>query len=360
MASGDDPYAGQPSAYVGSFAQTLAASPSGTLFPSPRKLWAASPAENPDLFSRAPWFDSIACRDERLIRTYVDGAGLLPGDVPFYATQSAEWRLRVAIDRHSLIAHRRQATGCYPECHADRGVARKQFFNRVFGKLQWFAGSIPTPPRYRFDTWFYRTRGEAEYGDQLASLGSIVDTWSSHLPVVRQAAVLYKKSFLNPGFRWVKKQNIPFWTSTVRIERRFRSRLGVLVPWHNDEAEFIKNTQLPHRYIRLPTWWSRWEVPQGCWADLGPTPAYLGTRIIQDPSSGWWSVVLTEWVTHVAAFLLWEVYDTHRLWWIPYMVLESILYLDLSIPLGGAANYAEVRDLMEVLSRVSWNDVPVG
>ena len=242
-----------------------------------------------------------------LLNTYIDGAGLLPGEVPFRAVLTAEWRLRIAADRHGLIAHRRQATGRYPEFSVDRGIAREQFLSRMFGKPQWFARSIPTSPNYRFDTWFYRTRGEADYGDRLASMGSMVDARPSHMPVVQQEAVLYTKPFLNPDFRWSKKQNIPFCVSTVRIEYRFCSRLGILVPCHNDEAEFIKNTQRPHRYISLPNWWSRWEVPQGCWADLGPTSTYLGTRILKDPNSGWWSVVSTKWVTHIAAFLLWEV-----------------------------------------------------
>ena len=36
------------------------------------------------------------------------------------------------------------------------------------------------------------------------------------------------------------------------------------------------------------------------------------------------------------------------------------MYLDLSVPLSGAANYAEDHDLLVVMARVSWNEVPIG
>lgn len=43
---------------------------------------------------------------------------------------------------------------------------------------------------------------------------------------------------------------------------------------------------------------------------------YRGSDIFAIPSSAWWVVHCTGWVVSVFSFVVWEVYDLFRLWWI--------------------------------------------
>ena len=48
---------------------------------------------------------------------------------------------------------------------------------------------------------------------------------------------------------------------------------------------------------------------------------------------------------------LFDVYDTYRLWWVPFDVIafERTLGLDMTVALGSESNVAEFLKLLEVL-----------
>ena len=59
------------------------------------------------------------------------------------------------------------------------------------------------------------------------------------------------------------------------------------------EAGGISRSHYANRYQRLPSWWGRFDVCQGFWAEIGPIIIYFG-RHLSDPRHGLWVVFLTE------------------------------------------------------------------
>lgn len=113
------------------------------------------------------------------------------------------------------------------------------------------------------------------------------------------------------------------------------------------------------RYVPLPRIWADYEVCQGCYIELPPSITYIGSRLCNNSFSGWWSVFLTEWVACAAAFLVLEVYDQYRLWFLPPSVRTSIRALYLSVILGGGGIQNEVISLLDAMDQVHWNAVPI-
>ena len=71
--------------------------------------------------------------------------------------------------------------------------------------------------------------------------------------------------------------------------------------------------------------------------------------------SGCWVVAYTEHVAEVAVWLLWEVYDSMRLWWVSPSVIRGIRALDLLLVLGCQANVDELHSLLDVIE-TTWFD----
>lgn len=89
-----------------------------------------------------------------------------------------------------------------------------------------------------------------------------------------------------------------------------RAWCGILVQWHQPEAEVISTSEQVNRWSVLPRWFKDWEVAQGFWAELGPPLAYIGSALLADKTSGWWVVVLTSSVVEVWVYKIWEALDT--------------------------------------------------
>ena len=68
-------------------------------------------------------------------------------------------------------------------------------------------------------------------------------------------------------------------------------------------------------------------MPTHCYVDSPPVLAYAG---LMAPESGWCVVYHTERVAKIACFILWDVYDRHKLWRTLKREIDWIRSLDLA------------------------------
>lgn len=59
------------------------------------------------------------------------------------------------------------------------------------------------------------------------------------------------------------------------------------------------------------------KVSSSCLAELPAVLTYLGSYLCTDAQSDLWIAFYTEWAARVAAYLLWDVYDTYSIWYFP-------------------------------------------
>lgn len=84
--------------------------------------------------------------------------------------------------------------------------------------------------------------------------------------------------------------------------------------------------------------------------------AYIESVIIESPPYGWRVVVLTEWVTSVAGYFVWEEFETRRLRLLPYGVLNAKDFLYLTIMRGTLA-IGDDRWFVAVIRQIDWGQV---
>ena len=89
-------------------------------------------------------------------------------------------------------------------------------------------------------------------------------------------------------------------------------------------------------------------------AELPPVVTYKGSELMRDMESGYWRLFFTEHAARVAAWVLWDVYDTFRLWYVPRRVRAAIRQLNLQYLLGAASNERELHRLLSVIESVDW------
>ena len=90
-------------------------------------------------------------------------------------------------------------------------------------------------------------------------------------------------------------------------------------------------------FVAITSHWRSIEVPRGLYAELPPIFSYAMSRFLDDRDTGLWVVVFTEFAANVAAFVLWDAYDSRRLWCLSRHMIGFIRELDLSGILGSAA-----------------------
>ena len=142
----------------------------------------------------------------------------------------------------------------------------------------------------------------------------------------------------------------------LRWERSIRGSYGYLVPYQCVEFTMFCVFARATRYVSLPRDWREWEVPLGFLVELPAVLTYFGTRLMRNTDLAW-VLFQTEWVINVAAALLWEVYDTYRLFWLPQRLCEGIRSSDLNWLLGSKKNADELLDLVSVIENVDWSRV---
>ena len=192
--------------------------------------------------------------------------------------------------------------------------AKEAHVRLVYQRMNRTVGTVIVPAplagEHDLDTWYFRTEGEAGYGEKLMKLDysrfrGMIDA--------HQEALCFDRPILRAEFCYVRKNHQEQFWDLIRWEPRARSRLGILVPYQMVEAERIHRNHYPSRYVVHTKVWESLEMPRGCLVELPPAITYLGSRFIVYPHIGVWVVVITEWVARVAASILWEAYDIFRL-----------------------------------------------
>ena len=350
-----EPASSDTSSYVYQSATARINAPSTRFdFPAYADIVDLSPYRNEDLplLAKAPWFHPYAVKDDALLNHYVV-AGELPGEIPIFAVRTFDWVYRFAVPDNLLLYRS-------PAERKDPSLARQAYVKLLFQRMGRTIGRelVPEPTQNEFilDTWMFRTEGESSYGANLMAFNA--DRYRGS-PTVSQDCLLWERPVLRAEFRYLRKRdNTVFW-DMLRWERRARSRHGYLLAYQMIEVDRIRRNRLHNRYVSIPQHWSACEVPEGFLAELPPVLTYLGSVMMQDSVSGLWTLFYTEWIVKIAVFLLWDVYDSHRLWFLPRQVRDYAKELDLSFPLGSRKNNAEFRYLISIIESVNWDDVPL-
>lgn len=111
----------------------------------------------------------------------------------------------------------------------------------------------------------------------------------------------------------------------------------------------------------IPSWSREWKAAQGFWAELPTALAYVGSTIIANEDFSGWVAHCTGWVIIVDLYLVWDAYDTGRLWWIPTTVrgaLRSFPESSLLVYLGtdGLVNR---KHFLYIIDAARWDVVSI-
>lgn len=81
-------------------------------------------------------------------------------------------------------------------------------------------------------------------------------------------------------------------------------------------------------------------------------------RELLDLDSPWWIVTYTKLAPKTAAFVLFDVYDSCRLWALSREMIQGILYLNLKTVLINVGNERECLTLIDAIERSYFRDLP--
>lgn len=112
-------------------------------------------------------------------------------------------------------------------------------------------------------------------------MSGFIDEWFS----MGVTAVLWTHCLLSVDYNTATKTIIDFSADTVLYECRNLSNSGYFVMYHNVEDEFCRPSARHGRYVVMPIFWCKREVPQGFWAGLAPHLVYFWLTIIANAYS---------------------------------------------------------------------------
>ena len=116
--------------------------PTNMRFATPMQLRASRIQDDPELFSRAPWFHAAHLDNEFLLHTYTDVQGNFPGGVNLSMTRSFEWRNRVAMYESDFVRFRRRwHMGRWYGNPIANGI-RRSWIEAIAARLKTRGGSI--------------------------------------------------------------------------------------------------------------------------------------------------------------------------------------------------------------------------
>ena len=121
------------------------------------------------------------------------------------------------------------------------------------------------------------------------------------------------------------------------------------IPFSCPQAWEITRDARRRGFSKLIEAWERFEVAQGCHSEL-PTVFSYKTSALMRRDYGYWVVDFTEQACKVAAFILFDVYESLRLWWLSPTLIAAMRALDLSFVLGSQANAEELYRLLDVIA----------
>lgn len=86
------------------------------------------------------------------------------------------------------------------------------------------------------------------------------------------------------------------------------------MPYQELTVYAFRNGKRDRAFFKLPTLFSRTEVPQGCCVELAADVFYIGNCLKQEGNSGWWNLFYVAQLMKISTCLLQDVYDTYRFW----------------------------------------------
>ena len=226
------------------------------------------------------------------------------------------------------------------------GKLRIGYIRAIHARLSRTPCSIRIPAALSLDTWCFRTRDEIPYCDQLATLD--VSVWDGYTIHVSQAALCWESPLLRHEFRYLSREGTAF-DVAVKWKRRFRRRTGYLVPYQCVEPEKLTSQTRASRYVAQTPHWEMIEVSNYAHVGLPPCITYVGSRLKQDVTSGWWVVAYSKYVAGMAVLALQEVYETQRIWRFSKRVCRYMRQLDISLVLGSRTNYGELLKYVSLI-----------
>ena len=313
--------------------------------PSALTLLDKDPFREPELFSQAPWFIPVLWKDKELINEYVTARDL-PGRLPVRALSFPEWDLRFVVPDHAVLRQK-------DETHER---ARIELTRLLYKRLRRIHEGYPVGRDMAFDTWNFRSGGESRYGVYLSRLNA--SNWKGPVRATERA-LCFARPLLRADFRTTRKSHSYEFVEMIKWERKTRTRTGFLVPYQMVEIDRITHRARIGRYVKIPDWFGEVEVCRGMQVDLPPVLTYRGIELIDDPESGLWTVFYSEWLVKIAVFLLWEVYDQCRLWFLPTRVITDLRNMRIKDELGSEYNVVELKDYLDRIESTDWTQVPV-
>ena len=178
---------------------------------------------------------------------------------------------------------------------------------------------------------------------------------------VDAAAECWARAVLPADFRY-QRRACDYWDVEVRLERRAQSVLGRFVPYHLRCAFTLREHARDRLFVRLPQTYANLAMPHGFKIELEPIFSYKSGALIDDPTSGLWTVAYTERVVRICSGLLFDVYDTFRLWWVPPDVIAFARQLEhgMVTALGSESNVCELLELLSVVEATAFDEMPEG
>ena len=300
------------------------------------------------VFGQAPWFDrdAVEAADNHMER-YLDSSGShLPGAIHVSSLQTFAWQRQFCIrDNELRVPVQRTLAGI-----------RADFARSANGGLCRLFEVDTIPATMNVDMFVYRTRGEVDYVQALSEIPvATIEGWRGRMMVTQQA-LCFTKPQLRVEFRFLSK-NSRYWQEQVRGERRARTMTGLAIPFQCPQFHLMKNGARHRAFAKLTLGWTHIEVPRGCSVELPPVFSYK-VRALLDQNSGWWVVAYTEHIAKTAAFILFDVYDSLRLWALSPRTISFCRELDLVPVLGNDANVQEFHDLLRVIEATDYTRYP--
>jgi len=210
------------------------------------------------------------------------------------------------------------------------------------------------------DLWRYRTYGEIPYVENLCGISQgRLAAWRNRF-VVDEHALCWHRSILPSDFRYRRRADTDYWDTQIRLERRALSVMGRFVPYHLRCVWNLREHARDRLAVKIPESYAELAMPHGFRFEMEPLFSYKSGALIQDRDSGLWVVAYTERVVRICSGLLFDVYDTYRLWWVPPTVIAFARQLGYSMAtaLGSESNVEEVLELLDVVEATRFDDLP--
>ena len=325
----------------------------GKTFPAPKDFDGATPDSDRSLYGRAPWFDRevIMSEEELALMMRYASDGMLPGSIPVEALRKFAWRSQFSAADADL------------RVRGENGLeaARAVFVHECYVGLKRLLSTEPIDAAWGLDLWTHRTGGEIPYVQNLCSITGVEIEKRRGQSGVDIGAVCYAKPLLCVDFRYVRKSRVPYWNNDVKYEHRCAYALGRIVPRQCAGAFSMTETARDRAWMRLsdnPVF-HQLRAPRGMRVEVEPVLSYCMSVFLADPSTGLWVTACTERVISNVAAMLFEVYDTYRLWYVGARTREYANHLGMSMEpyLGTKREVREVLELIDIIEDTDWTIV---